>query len=260
MKKNAMLKIAAILMVAVLLTTCAISSTFAKYTTSAKDDVEARVAKFGVTLTTNIDNLFLNNYDVDLTAGDQKGDNSVAAAAKAVAPGTANSMALTGTVSGTPEVAVRVSTAAVLTLTGWTDDSSNEYMPLVFTVGNDKYYVGKAVTETGDGVDNKISNAAELKAAVEAAIAAAGTADFAPNTNLANVTVTNITIGWVWAFAEDQVAYPGLDLDDVKDTDLGDKAANDAAATVKLEITQTVTQLDTFEVADPTDTTAAVQG
>ena len=182
MKKNAMLKIAAILMVAVLLTTCAISSTFAKYTTSDNDTATARVAKFGVTIETSIQNLFLNNYDVDLVAGDQTGDNSVAASAKAVAPGTANSMALTGSVSGTPEVAVRVSTAAELTLTGWKDASNNEYMPLVFTVGNDKYYVGKPITgETGESNtaagDNRISNVTELKKHVEDAIAAAGTAD-----------------------------------------------------------------------------------
>ena len=67
MKKNAMLKIAAILMVAVLLTTCAISSTFAKYVTSDSYSDTARVAKWGITLTVSQDKMFADNYSIDDT-------------------------------------------------------------------------------------------------------------------------------------------------------------------------------------------------
>ena len=63
MKKNAMLKIAAILLVAVLLTTCAISTTFAKYVTNTADYApsEARVAKWGLTFTSINADIFTAN-------------------------------------------------------------------------------------------------------------------------------------------------------------------------------------------------------
>ena len=67
MKKNAMLKIAAVLLVAVLLTTCAISSTFAKYVSSYESTAEtARVAKWGLYVdTTSIgtQKLFFSEYN-----------------------------------------------------------------------------------------------------------------------------------------------------------------------------------------------------
>ena len=99
MKKNAMLKIAAVLLVAVLLTTCAISSTFAKYAT--KTDVftdTATVAKWGITVKSvgSEQDLFVNDY------GDAKGATAI------VAPGTSKSISVSGLVEGQPEVDCQV--------------------------------------------------------------------------------------------------------------------------------------------------------
>ena len=48
MKKNTMMRLAAILLVSVLLTTSVIGGTFAKYTTSDNATDNARVAKWGI--------------------------------------------------------------------------------------------------------------------------------------------------------------------------------------------------------------------
>ena len=144
MKKNAMLKIAAILMVAVLLTTCAISSTFAKYVTNGTDDaVDARVAKWGIDVTVTTDDAFYAKYN-DGT------EDIVVAGEEVVAPGTQNTEAITITVTGTPEVDATISTdsSTFLTLDNWTSDGSDDYCPLVFTVGTEKYYVGKTAAIT----------------------------------------------------------------------------------------------------------------
>ena len=51
MKKNNTMRVAAGLAVAALLSTCLVSGTFAKYTTSGESSDTARVAKFGIELT-----------------------------------------------------------------------------------------------------------------------------------------------------------------------------------------------------------------
>ncbi|MBE6534593.1 MAG: hypothetical protein E7678_06480 [Ruminococcaceae bacterium] len=237
MKKNAMLKIAAILMVAVLLTTCAISSTFAKYTTTgAAGTASARVAKWGVTIDTTITGLFVDTYDAD-------SDDEVISfnGADVVAPGTEGSVTLATSIKGTPEVAVAVTTDADLTLANWEVDSAY-YCPLVFTITLNS--VAKTI-KTGDVIEgeNVIDTAAELETAVEAAIEAA-TKEYAAGTDLSAATDFDLTIAWSWAFTGD----------DVKDTALGNAGLNPVdgsfdvskQATVALSITQTVTQLDSI--------------
>ena len=61
MKKNKMMRIAGGLLIAVLLTTSIISGTFAKYVTTGSAADEARVARFGVTVTGS-GSLFAKNY------------------------------------------------------------------------------------------------------------------------------------------------------------------------------------------------------
>jgi hypothetical protein len=250
MKKNAMLKIAAILMVAVLLTTCAISSTFAKYTTAAEDDVTARVAKFGVTVTANVDDLFATSYtdprgdaaDVNaetITTGE--GEQAISVTDNVVAPGTAKSFNTGIVVTGKPEVAVQVTTVANLTLTGWTVGGA-EYCPLVFTVGTGTYKI--------DGT--AIKTVAELETAVENAIAAY-TAIYAPNTDLSTAATDNFVIGWSWAF---EVLDSDGDVDaaiDVKDTALGDAAT----ASVSLTLKQTITQVDYYDAPETESASAS---
>ncbi len=251
MKKNAMLKIAAILMVAVLLTTCAISSTFAKYTTSAESSATARVAKFGVTVNVGLEDLFKTSYD-DTVAGDgtsevtfsteKVGDENVITVSDVVAPGTKTDAYATITASGTPEVDVEITYSAKVNLVNWsyTDpetSSTVNYCPLVFTVN------GKELKVNGTDLDgDSIDNVSELETAIEAAVAAK-TVNVEANTNLATklqekdgeAFKNNLEIGWSWAFEGG---------DDVGDTALGDNAATGTPAAVYIQISAEITQVD----------------
>ena len=219
MKKNAMLKIAAILMVAVLLTTCAISSTFAKYTTTgAAGTASARVAKWGVTIDTTITDLFVDKYD----AGSE--DEVIGfEAADVVAPGTTGSVTLATSVTGTPEVAVEVTTAAEVTLSNWEVEDA-WYCPLAFTVNGQ--------TKCG----NEFDDAAAFEAWIEGEIAKA-TKQYPAGTDLSAATDFDLAISWTWAFTG------AVDQTDANDTALGDAAT---PAEVEISITQTVTQIDTY--------------
>ena len=243
MKKNKMMRIASVLLVAVLLSTCAISGTFAKYVTSETSSDSARVAKWGVVITAN-GTTFADEYDTDddnvngtiaksvITAG-TTGDS-------VVAPGTTGSM-VSMTISGTPEVAVNVSYKATLELEGWgyttesnsepTVVTSHEYCPIVFTVNGVTY----GTNDTN--ATNKSATIEELITAVEGAIGAYSK-DYAPKQDLSvENTVATPDVSWTWAFHTD-------DEHDVKDTILGDAAANGTPATTSLTIVTTVTQID----------------
>ena len=102
MKKNLMMRIAAVLMVCVLATTCGISGTFAKYVTSAETSDTARVAKWGVMLSVSGDGIFSEEYE--------EGNKTVISSntEKLVAPGTKNETGITFTLKGQPEVAFKV--------------------------------------------------------------------------------------------------------------------------------------------------------
>ena len=218
MKKNNMMRIASVLLVAVLLSTCVISGTFAKYVTSDTATDSARVAKFGVEIVAKTEadnNMFVKTYnDNDGTYNGL----SVEATVDVVAPGTSGTLTAFE-VTGTPEVAVRVTYAPTLTLEGWTVAEA-EYCPIAITVGNETFKVG-----VGD-----ITTIAELKAAVEAAITAK-TMDYEPNTDLSTIN-DDLTVSWAWDFTGNN---------DVKDTVLGDA---DTAATIDLDVVVTITQID----------------
>lgn len=107
MKKNKMMRIAAVLLVVTLLSTCAISGTFAKYITTGEGAGSARVAKWGIEITME-DDLFDAEYATD--DDNYTGEYSVVSAdgTDVVAPGTFKDDAITATISGTPEVATRL--------------------------------------------------------------------------------------------------------------------------------------------------------
>lgn len=231
MKKNAMLKIAAILMVAVLLTTCAISSTFAKYvTTGAQSAAEVgRVAKWGVTITSSADGIFGTNYDAGAIAAG--GDDVASVAAdNVVAPGTGNTASLTTTLAGTPEVAFRLTTVATVDLgSGWMVDLDGAGS------GEAIYYCPLTVKVNGDAVEAG-ATAEAFAANIKAAIETAGTKDFAAGTTLTSATVP-VEVEWEWDFDAE-----GAGTNDVKDTLLGDAGT----ATISIAIQQTATQLATY--------------
>ena len=105
--------------VTTLLTMSVISGSFAKYITSGTGTDSARAAKFGVTVTAN-GTMFASEYATD--------DEAVGTIAKSVissggeddhvvAPGTKGEL-LNATITGKPEVAVKVSYEPTLTLNG----------------------------------------------------------------------------------------------------------------------------------------------
>lgn len=222
MKKNKMMRLASVLLVAVILTTCAISGTFAKYVTETPASDSARVAKFGVTVTGTA-NTFKETYPKDDTSVTLIG-NSVVSTEDVVAPGTSGSMAAFA-LAGTPEVAVNVKFTGILELGDkWVDSSDAYYCPIEITVG-DQTYKGKDYT-----------SADLFEAAVNGKIATYSN-NYEAGTDLSTSAVSNNApvISWKWAFEGN---------DNVKDTYLGDEAAEGRAAKISLRVTATVTQID----------------
>jgi hypothetical protein len=220
MKKNKMMRIASVLFVAVILTTCAISGTFAKYVTSGNGSDSARVAKFGVTVSGTADT-FKETYTKDDTSFTLAA-NTVVSTEDVVAPGTSGSMAAF-TITGTPEVAIRVKFVGTLELGDkWVDSTSAYYCPIEITVG-DTTFKGTSY-----------ASADLFKADVNAKIATFSK-DYKANTDLSTIGADAPAISWKWAFEGN---------DDVKDTYLGNQAADGNAATISLNVTATVTQID----------------
>ena len=222
MRKNRMMRLASALLILTMVTTCAISGTFAKYVTSDSATDSARVAKWGVGVEVTGENAFLLTYDTDDDSCSSTIEKSVTTSSAGddpiIAPGTKGTLG-TVTITGSPEVAVNVKKDATLELTGW-KVGSDEYCPIIFTVGTTEYKIG----------DTGIATIADLIAKVEAAVECDN--NYAPNTELANTD--DVTVKWAWPF------YVSAD-NDVKDTALGDA---DTAATISFSCTTTVTQID----------------
>ena len=206
MKRNTILRVSAILLVLTLLSTCVISGTFAKYTTSADANDDARIAKWGVVVEATAE-AFTENDD-DTVISFVSGEN-------VLAPGTDGNLCGL-TISGQPEVAVEIAATAELELTDWAVDGAY-YCPLVITVGTTEF----------KGNDYADAEAFE-KAVEDAIVAEIAVASVDPNTNLAD----SVAVTWAWA-------YEGND--DVKDTALGNAAA---PATISIAVSVTVTQID----------------
>ena len=235
-KKNWTLRAAVLMLALVLITSCFVGGTFAKYVTSGSGTDSARVAKFGVTVTAN-GTMFAKEYATDDQTVVGTIAKSVISTDKVVAPGTtSNGDFVAATITGTPEVAVRVSyklDTATLQLENWKDADDEFYCPLVFRVKNNN---GNTVIS---GMDFQTAEA--MKAALVNAVASY-TKDYAPGTDLSGKAADTLAISWEWPFET------GVDNDkpanNVKDTFLGDEAAAGRAATVSLTLATTVTQID----------------
>lgn len=223
MKKNKMMRTASVLLVLTLLTVCVISGTFAKYVTKAEGTDTARVAKWGVSITSD-GNTFANEYatdDQDVVGTISK---SVISTDKkdVVAPGTKGSLA-NMTIAGTPEVAVDVKYEGAFTLDdNWTVDG-DFYCPLIIKVGQTEIKQGATVG------DVKVTSAATFNQAVNNTINAYSK-QCAPNTNLGET----LSISWEWPFSSS-------DANDTKDTALGNATT---PGNVTLAVKATVTQID----------------
>ena len=235
-KKNWTLRAAVLMLALVLITSCFVGGTFAKYVTSGSGTDSARVAKFGVTVTAN-GTMFAKEYATDDQTVVGTIAKSVISTDKVVAPGTeSNGDFVAATVTGTPEVAVRVSyklDTATLQLENWKDGDGKFYCPLVF----------KVKTPDGNTVISgmEFQTAEAMKAALVNAVAAY-TKDYAPGTDLSGKAADTLAISWEWPFET------GTDADkpanNIRDTFLGDEAAAGRAATVSLTLATTVTQID----------------
>lgn len=234
-KNNALMRASGILLVLTLGTSCFVGGTFAKYVTENQGDDTARVAKWGVEITGDYD-IFNTQYQKDDVDADGSITNTVTSTEKVVAPGTTKTYDGI-TVTGVPEVAVRVETVAEVELgDNWTDADGNYYCPLEFTIGSD--------TIKGLDYDNVNSFEYAIKDAIEEiGKGSASEGEYAPNTDLSQQNIST-AVTWEWPF-EGATGTEGSQ-DNGKDTALGDKAANDAdnAPTITLSIKTTVTQID----------------
>lgn len=246
MEKNRMMRLASALLILTLLTTCMISGTFAKYTTQATGEDTARVAKWGVTVTAN-GSTFATEYNIDDETVSGTITNSVVAATpvggtqdKLVAPGTEGEMTKM-TLSGTPEVAVKVSYAGSFDISGdWIDKDGNFYCPLIITIS-------KADGTTVEvKQDTTIASAELFEQAVNNEINAYSK-EYEANTNLSEQKSDSLAISWKWPF-ETGTNENEKAANNVKDTYLGDVAAGKVTGkttpTVTLKVTTTVTQID----------------
>lgn len=219
-RSSMMVRLVAVLAVTMMFTMCFVGGTFAKYVTSKTASDTATVAKWGVSITGTADTFketYAKNDDSFTVAA-----NTVVSTEDVVAPGTSGSMAAF-TISGTPEVAVKVEFTGTLELGDkWVDSEHAYYCPIEITVG-DTTFKGTAYTSADD-----------FEAAVNAKIATY-TKDYAAGTDLSTISSDAPSISWKWAFGGN---------DDVKDTYLGDQAAARNAVAISLAVTVTVTQID----------------
>lgn len=236
MKKST--KLMALLAALCLVTSSFVGSTLAKYVTSGTGTDSARVAKFGVKIVAD-GTMFSDSYkNAKTTYTENEEGNAITVQAdtegeNVVAPGTEGNLAALA-VTGTPEVDVEVTYDATLDLgNNWmvdvTDDGDDNpvfYCPIRFLVQG----AGAPI----EGRD--YSSAAELKAAVEAAIEGR-TATYDTNTDLSAVN-DDLQVSWLWEYSTNDGAY------DAKDTALGDAAAAGTPANIALTVTTTITQVD----------------
>lgn len=247
MKKNRFIKLASGLLVLCLMTTCVIGATLAKYTTAKDTQDSARVAKWGVRITAATNSAFATQYSKqDTVYTGSLSVESSSSSEKVVAPGTSGSAAQIS-LSGTPEVAVRLSFALTdvkeVNLTAGTYTNTDG---ATVTLGSDYY----PIKWTLKANDTNVTDAVDLTLADMARFLSRYTVDYAPNTNL-STTVPTYTLSWAWAFNVNE-------NNDKADSILGDLAADvsgikkgeseikpeDYSKEVSYKLTITATQID----------------
>ena len=251
-KKNGKtLRVAGLLLALVLVTSCFVGGTFAKYVTSGHGGDYATVAKWGVKVTAHgAGDIFADKYDQI-----EGQENTVAAGGsyKVIAPGTKKDDAVAVTLSGKPEVAVKVTyNADNFALTGkweykYTDNQGTEhtefYCPLIFKITG--MIDGTKETKTINCMGEGMTSVGDVQKAVKEAVASFSET-YGPNTDLSTVGGNGLKISWEWPF-EGGTTYPKQT--DAKDTYLGDLATvtdttGNTTPTVYAFVTATVTQVD----------------
>ena len=210
MKKNRMMRIAAVLLIAVLLTTSVISGTFAKYVTEVSSSDSARVAKWGFnTASINFEDLFAASYTNVANGSD---DLAI------IAPGTEGevSFKFESTLNDGPEVAY---TFKVDTEGSSCADAIQKNANIQWKLDDGEWGTWSALITAIENLDgNKDYGVSELPAMVN----------------------VEHTVAWQWTFNNTD---DGNDNDDYNDSDLGNTAVDEQLA-VTLIITITATQID----------------
>lgn len=253
MKTNKNVKVMCGLLVLVLLTTCVIGTTLARYTTSDSASDSARVAKWGVKFNISGADLFDNEYNV--TESNNVGAVSVSASTNLVAPGTSSANQADGsgstvfTITGTPEVAVKIETVMsgiteVFLAAGTYEDETTSAEGDTFTLREDYYPVVFTLRQISDA-NGDLANAVVIGTGklddIRAALARYTGAEYKPNTDLG----ARFELTWEWV----------IDGNDKADTVLGNLAAGnsendtlvagtDYSVNTSYTITLTATQID----------------
>ena len=219
MKKNVMMRVAAMLLVCVLASTCGISGTFAKYVTSASSQDEARVAVWGINADTVVMDLFDDAYSTDVKSN--YGDN-------VIAPGTtktSNFSILNTNATLAPEVKYEI---AITLDDAQIDDAIKNNPNIQWKLDNNAWgtwdqMIAAIKLLSGEDDGSKVYNATEIA------------------TEFANGKTH--TISWQWLFENDANGSGTFADEDAYDTQIGNLAAS-GDLKVLLKITITATQVN----------------
>lgn len=243
-KKNWTLRAAVLMLALVLITSCFVGGTFAKYVTSGAGGDQARVAKFGVTVTAKDDSMFKTTYATDdQQAKAAKISASVESTTKdnLVAPGTKSDDAFIFSITGQPEVAVNVKIAVgtqmdVFLKKGTYPDLTTAATNDTFELKEDYYPV--VYTLKQDGEEKKTGTLAEVAAYLNGI-----SKDYKPNTDLSGEFGT-FTLSWKWAFDGNDKADTLLgNLVAGTVSDIGDPMTH-YSTHIAFHVEATVTQID----------------
>lgn len=245
-KSSKLMRASGILLVLTLITSCFVGGTFAKYVSKGEGNDSARVAKWGVVVT-GAGDAFSKEYATD----DETVKDSIGVSVKSdvavIAPGTSGEFKGIS-LTGTPEVAVKINTIATVDLGGdWILDSGKFYCPIIFNINGVKI----------SGLE--YSSAEEFEADLKTKIEGAASGNVQAGVNLANpsnpLDVPTLfqkngdgssKIKWEWAFEDghNQLDTYAIKQTDEDDTELGNKAVDGDAPTISLKLETTVTQID----------------
>lgn len=281
MKNKKSWKVASLLVALCLLTTCVVGTTLAKYTTTNNAADTARVAKWGVTVSAS-GTLFGKNYGKntstvasDSIIAETHADINVKGTDKVVAPGTKNDAGLKLSVTGTPEVAVKLTAegtavsdvflaageygvmvkaegvnaatdisgyytleAETYTLNGATAyDGTKTYYQLTDSVTvAAAYYPIQWTVDGDDGLNGK-----NLEEITRALVDKYNNKEFAAGTDLSTKGLT-VTLKWAWTYHVD-------DEKDKADTILGNLIAENTVVKKQTEGTyKKPTEVDDYKL------------
>ena len=224
MKKNRMMRLASLLLVLVLMTSSVVGGTFAKYTTSASAEDNARVANWGFERSNSMDfeNLFLSSYN---NVNSENGDD-------VIAPGTSGSVtfqfAYDEANGDAPEVAYTFGVAVVESC----DDSIKGNANILWSLDGKEFApdVDENGAITGSSWDKMIAAIKALSGEDD------GEKEYAANTlpDAFGTSDNTHSISWRWIFSNSTA-------NDTYDTEMGNAAE---LADCSIKITITATQVD----------------